>query len=98
MPFFNITVNTLDINRFGRTVQHIPSANDLVIMYRSLSLTQPVAFNFITSDVIIARAPTEFFSTYNPNLNTSYFEMTFLAPSGSNASVSFAVEYFGMLN
>ena len=97
MPFFNITVNALDVNRFGRTVQRIPSTTDLVIMYRSLSLSQSVSFSLTSTNMITVRAPTEFFSTYDPNQNTSYFEITFSVPSGSNASVSFSVEYFGML-
>lgn len=98
MPFFNVTVNGFYVNRFGRTVQHISSPSAFVIMYRSLSVSQPTMFNFVNNDVITVVAPSEFFSTYNPNQNTSYFEITFLAPSGSNASVSFSVAYFGMLN
>ena len=97
MPLFNVTVNGFDVNRFGRTVQHTRSLDTFVIMYKSPSLSQQVSFDFITDDILYVNAPPEFYSTYDPNQNTSYFEITFVAPSGrSNASISFAVEYFGM--
>ena len=98
MAAFNVTVNGLHVNRFGRTVQHIPSLSAFIIMYRSLSLSQPVMFSFVNNEVITVMPPPEFFNTYNPNQNTSYFEITFVTPSGSTASVSFSVEYFGMFN
>ena len=95
MSPFNVTVNGFYVDRFGRTVQHIQSPSTFVIMYKSMSLSQPVAFNFVNNDVLNITAPPEFFSTYDPNQNTSYFEITFVAPFGCNASVSFSVEYFG---
>ena len=98
MSSFNVTVNGFHVNRFGRTVQHISSPSAFIIMYRSSSVSQSVMFNFVNNDVITVVAPSEFFSTYNPNQNTSYFEITFLASSGSNASVSFSVAYFGMFS
>ena len=96
--FINVTVNGFDVNRFGRTVQHTRSPGTFVIIYKSPSLSQQVSFNFITDDILYFDAPSDFYNTYDPNQNTSYFEITFVAPSRiSNASVSFAVEYFGML-
>ena len=95
MSPFNVTINGFDVNRFGRTIRHIPSSSTFVIMYRSVLLSRRVVIDSINNNVITARAPPEFFSTYNPNQNTSYFDITFLAPSGSNASVSFSLEYFG---
>ena len=93
----NVTVNGFDVNRFGRTVRHIRSPATFVIMYKSPSLSQQVSFNFLTDEILNVSVPSEFYSTYDPNQNTSYFEITFVAPSRiSNASVSFAVEYFGM--
>ena len=89
-------MNGFDINRFGRTVKHIRSQSTFVIMYKSLSLSQRVTYNFVNNDTLTVFAPSEFFSTYDPNQNTSYFEIIFVAPSGTNASVSFSVEYFGM--
>ena len=94
---FNVTVNGFNVNRFGRTVRHTRSRDTFVIMYKSLSLSQQVSFDFITDDILYVNVPSEFYNTYDPNQNTSYFEITFVAPSGlSNASISFAVEYFGM--
>ena len=94
---FNVTVNGFDVNRFGRTVRHIRSQSTFVIMYKSPSLSQQVSFNFITDDILSVNPPLEFYSTYDPNQNTSYFEITFVAPSRiSNATISFSVEYFGM--
>lgn len=95
MSSFNITINGFDVNRFGRTIRHTPSLSTFVIMYRSASLSRRVVIDIIINNAISVRAPPEFFSTYNPNQNTSYFEITYLAPSGSNTSVSFSLEYFG---
>ena len=82
MPSFNVTVNGFDVNRFGRTVRHTQSPYTFVIMYISPSFSQQVSFNFITDDILNVNAPPEFYSTYDPNQNTSYFEITFVAPSG----------------
>jgi len=93
---FDVTVSAFDVNRFGRTVQQNQFPFIITVMYISLSLSLPVSFNLVNNDIVRITAPPQFFSTYDANQNTSYFEIIFVAPSGSNASVSFSVEYFGM--
>ncbi|XP_065913056.1 uncharacterized protein [Dysidea avara] len=94
MSPFNITVDAFYVNIFGRTVRATASTNPYLLEYRSESLTQPVGYTVVENNILNARAPQDFFDTYNVTQNTSYFELLFQPPNGPDATISFSLEYF----